>query len=75
VITNAHSDLATGVAGRDERMQHPYDAHARPLYRFLLRLTFGDRLAAEDLMQETLLRAWKKSTASTRTSRRCDRGC
>jgi RNA polymerase sigma-70 factor (ECF subfamily) len=61
VIADADRDLATTSApGRDERMQQLYDVHARPLYRFLLRLTFGDRLAAEDLMQETLLRAWKK---------------
>ncbi len=40
-------------------MQAIYDTHARPLYQFLLRLTFGDRLAAEDLLQDTLLRAWR----------------
>jgi RNA polymerase sigma-70 factor, ECF subfamily len=33
--------------------------HARPLYRFLLKITFGDRREAEDLLQETLLRAWR----------------
>jgi RNA polymerase sigma-70 factor (ECF subfamily) len=40
-------------------MQAVCDAHARPIYRFLLRLTLGDREAAEDLLQETLLRAWR----------------
>src|SRR4051794_2277826 len=40
-------------------MQALYDAHAKPLYRFLLRLTFGERSLAEDLLQETLLRAWR----------------
>ena len=44
----------------EARMQALYDAHAKPLYRFLLQLTFGDRQAAEDLLQETLLRAWRK---------------
>jgi RNA polymerase sigma-70 factor (ECF subfamily) len=48
------------LVDRDARMQQLYDLHAKPLYRFLLRLKFGDRLAAEDLLQETLLRAWKK---------------
>jgi RNA polymerase sigma-70 factor (ECF subfamily) len=43
----------------DDRMQALYSAHARALYRFLLRLTFGERAAAEDLLQETLLRAWR----------------
>jgi RNA polymerase sigma-70 factor (ECF subfamily) len=33
--------------------------HGRPLYRFLLRVTFGDHREAEDLLQETLLRAWR----------------
>jgi RNA polymerase sigma-70 factor, ECF subfamily len=33
--------------------------HSRPLYRFLLKITFGDRREAEDLLQETLLRAWR----------------
>jgi RNA polymerase sigma-70 factor, ECF subfamily len=29
------------------------------LYHFLLRVTFGDRREAEDLLQETLFRAWR----------------
>jgi RNA polymerase sigma-70 factor, ECF subfamily len=33
--------------------------HGRPLYRFLLKITFGDRREAEDLLQETLLRTWR----------------
>jgi RNA polymerase sigma-70 factor, ECF subfamily len=33
--------------------------HGRPLYRFLLKITFGDRREAEDLFQETLLRTWR----------------
>lgn len=48
----------TGTAA-DMRMQELYRLHARPLYHFLLRLTFGERHAAEDLLQETLLRAWR----------------
>lgn len=50
------ADVSTGEA----RMQALYDVHAKPVYRFLLQLTFGDRQAAEDLLQETLLRAWRK---------------
>jgi RNA polymerase sigma-70 factor, ECF subfamily len=42
-----------------ERMRAVYEAHAKALYRFLLRLTFGERQAAEDLLQETFLRAWR----------------
>ncbi|MEV4757847.1 sigma-70 family RNA polymerase sigma factor [Micromonospora sp. NPDC049559] len=33
--------------------------HVEPLYRFLLRLTLGDRYLAEDLLQETLMQAWR----------------
>jgi RNA polymerase sigma-70 factor (ECF subfamily) len=33
--------------------------HGRPLFRFLLKITFGDHREAEDLLQETLLRTWR----------------
>jgi RNA polymerase sigma-70 factor, ECF subfamily len=46
-------------ASAEGRMQAVYDAHARPLYRYLLTLTFGDRQAAEDLLQETMVRVWR----------------
>jgi RNA polymerase sigma-70 factor (ECF subfamily) len=42
-----------------ERIRAIYRAHAEPLYRFLVRLTLGDRETARDLLQETLLRAWR----------------
>jgi RNA polymerase sigma-70 factor, ECF subfamily len=35
-----------------------YHEHAGPLLRYVLRLTAGDRQRAEDIVQETLLRAW-----------------
>ena len=35
-----------------------YDEHATALWRYALRLT-GDRARAEDVVQETLLRAWR----------------
>jgi RNA polymerase sigma-70 factor (ECF subfamily) len=35
-----------------------YAEHAGPLLRYALRLTTGDRQRAEDIVQETLLRAW-----------------
>jgi RNA polymerase sigma-70 factor (ECF subfamily) len=43
-----------------------YDAHASALFGFALRLTGGDRGRAEDIVQETLLRAWKNPQALTR---------
>ena len=35
-----------------------YAEHAAALLRFTLRMTDGDRQRAEDIVQETLLRAW-----------------
>ncbi|WP_255361821.1 sigma-70 family RNA polymerase sigma factor [Mycobacterium sp. 1274761.0] len=37
-----------------------HDAHARALLRYVLRFTDGDRAFAEDVVQETLLRLWRK---------------
>lgn len=36
-----------------------HDEHARPLWRYVVSLT-GDASFAEDIVQETLLRAWRK---------------
>jgi RNA polymerase sigma-70 factor, ECF subfamily len=42
-------------------MQQLHDEHAGPLWGYCLRLTGHDRPRAEDLLQETLLRAWRSS--------------
>jgi RNA polymerase sigma-70 factor, ECF subfamily len=62
-----------GVVVRDDagsHRQHPrpvsdedlvralYREHAGPLLRYALHLTSGDRQRAEDIVQETLLKAW-----------------
>lgn len=39
-------------------MKALHDEHAAALWRYVLRLT-GDRMRAEDIVQETLLRAWQ----------------
>ncbi|WP_435293771.1 sigma-70 family RNA polymerase sigma factor [Streptosporangium sp. G11] len=45
---------------REQRMRELYEATAAQLRRYLTRLT-SDRLQdAEDLLQETMLRAWRK---------------
>lgn len=46
-------------ASAEEAMKALYRQHGRFIYRFLLRLTFGDRQESEDILQETLLRAWR----------------
>ena len=53
-------------------MRQLHDEHAAALWGFCLRLTGGNRAQAEDVAQETLLRAWRnaavleKSTGSVR---------
>jgi RNA polymerase sigma-70 factor, ECF subfamily len=42
-------------------LQQLYADHAGPLFAFVLRLTGGDRQRAEDVVQETLLRAWRNA--------------
>ena len=37
-----------------------HDAHGQALMRYVLRLANGDRQFAEDVVQESLLRLWKK---------------
>ncbi|WFE65282.1 sigma-70 family RNA polymerase sigma factor [Micromonospora sp. WMMD714] len=43
----------------DARLRALHEAHAEPLFRFLLRLAVGERQLAEDLLQETMMRAWR----------------
>lgn len=40
------------------RLTALYDAHAAPVWRYVVTLT-GDRAGADDVVQETLLRAWR----------------
>ncbi|MFJ2405685.1 sigma-70 family RNA polymerase sigma factor [Streptomyces xanthochromogenes] len=60
--------MTTAVAGI-RRYTHERDlaelqrAHGPALLHFLLGLTYGDRQRAEDLLQETLVRAWQHPEA------------
>lgn len=47
------------TSGETELMRALHDEHAQALWSFTLRLTSGDHTRAEDVMQETLLRAWR----------------
>ncbi|SFX38330.1 RNA polymerase sigma-70 factor, ECF subfamily [Streptomyces atratus] len=42
-------------------MRALYREHAGPLFAYVLRLVAGDRQRAEDVVQETLIRAWKNA--------------
>jgi RNA polymerase sigma-70 factor (ECF subfamily) len=48
----------TATSG-DESLRALFDGHAAVLLAYALRLTDGDRVRAEDIVQETLLRAWR----------------
>ncbi|KDN86055.1 RNA polymerase sigma factor SigL [Kitasatospora cheerisanensis KCTC 2395] len=61
-----HDDAAGPAPGRtagpdaeDRLMRALYREHARPLYGMVLHLVGGDRQRAEDVVQETLVRAWR----------------
>ncbi|MDT0309293.1 sigma-70 family RNA polymerase sigma factor [Streptomyces sp. DSM 44917] len=56
----------------EELMRALHEEHAAALWSFALRLTGGDRARAEDVAQETLLRAWRNPEVldqSTRSAR------
>lgn len=46
----------------EELMRALYRDHAGPLLAYVLRLVSGDRQLAEDVVQETLLRAWRNAS-------------
>jgi RNA polymerase sigma-70 factor, ECF subfamily len=48
-----------GTGADANAMQRLWDQHAAALWRYAWRLT-GDRAHAEDVVQETLLRAWQR---------------
>jgi DNA-directed RNA polymerase specialized sigma24 family protein len=47
------------LASTDQSIARIVRRHGPVLFRFLLRLTHGDLQRAEDIYQETLIRAWK----------------
>ena len=48
------------LAGSTQLIERLVARHGQELFRFLIRLTNGDRERAEDIYQETLLRAWRR---------------
>ncbi|WP_189336503.1 sigma-70 family RNA polymerase sigma factor [Actinoplanes ianthinogenes] len=56
-----HEAPNTSASHEDTLVKLLYEEHAGPLLMFVLRLTGGDRQRAEDIVQETLLRAWRNA--------------
>src|SRR3982751_5161255 len=54
-------EASTTASHEDTLVRRLYEEHAGPLLMFVLRLTGGDRQRAEDIVQETLLRAWRNA--------------
>ena len=50
--------LSSAACGDTEALASLYDRHARAIFAFLFRL-FGDEAAAEDLLQDTFVAAWR----------------
>jgi len=64
--TGQHSDRLgradpNANAGEDVLVTELYRRYRAPLLAFVLRLTAGDRQHAEDIVQETMLRAWRQA--------------
>lgn len=51
------------ISSDEELVRALYAEHAGPLLRYAVHLMSGDRQRAEDLVQETLLRAWQHPEA------------
>jgi RNA polymerase sigma-70 factor (ECF subfamily) len=51
------------VSADEDALRHLYDVQAPALLTYLLRLTRGDQHRSEDLLQETLVRAWEHPEA------------
>jgi RNA polymerase sigma-70 factor (ECF subfamily) len=59
----AGTTLTHGTTTAEHELAALQREHGRPLFALLLRLCDGDRQRAEDLVQETLVRAWQHPEA------------
>jgi len=57
------TDVVSVGTAEDAALRMLYEQHAGPLLSYALRLTGGDRGRSEDIVQETLLRAWRHPQA------------
>ncbi|MGH3343740.1 MAG: sigma-70 family RNA polymerase sigma factor [Carbonactinosporaceae bacterium] len=60
---HAGRDQDVGRTADEQLVRTLYAEHAGPLLGYVLRLTHGDRQRAEDVVQETLVRAWRHPEA------------
>ncbi|WP_436535269.1 sigma-70 family RNA polymerase sigma factor [Actinoplanes sp. HUAS TT8] len=56
-------ECPTTRAEAERRLSALHAEYSRPLLSYLIGLTGGERPAAEDLLQETMIRAWKSLAA------------
>lgn len=55
--------MTQGSTADEEVVRALYAEYAGPLFRYVMRLVQGDRQRAEDVVQETLVRAWRHPEA------------
>jgi RNA polymerase sigma-70 factor, ECF subfamily len=67
-LNNPHGMQEHG-AREDAVIRMRYEEHASSLLTFALRLTGGDRQRAQDVVQETLIRAWRDAYRLSRPGR------
>ncbi len=52
-------EQAVRGSGDEQLLRTLHDEHAHALWSYVVRLTRGDRAHAQDVVQETMLRAWR----------------
>lgn len=62
-VSGVRVNSSSAATAGEEFVRTLYAEHAGPLFGYVLRLVAGDRQRAEDVVQETLLRAWRHPEA------------